>query len=304
VPKLDYTRGVPFAVIIIDTEEAGAEIVSAHLSQRGVALELRDADTLERAAEGRVELRVYVPPERLSEELDELGRLLAELTTHCPSVRGFRLASTVLEDESWRDAWKRFFRAQRVGRFLVRPSWDQPPPAAHECVIDLDPGRAFGTGAHASTRLCLTAVEEAAERGATPRRVLDAGCGSGILTIAALKVWPAATALALDLDPEAVATARENVERNGLGNRVTFERVEVAAVAGVFDLVLANIQREVLEQVVPGLTAAVGPSGWLVLSGLLTGEEGFVWERYVAAGLLFERTLTDGEWTAVVLRRG
>src|SRR4029078_6426570 len=103
-------------------------------------------------------------------------------------------------EEEWLDVWKRFFRALRVGRsFVIRPSWDAPPAAAADRVIDIDPGRAFGTGGHASTRLVIAMAEELEAR--RVERFVDLGCGSGILSIAASLLWPAARGLALDVGP-------------------------------------------------------------------------------------------------------
>src|SRR5204862_6581188 len=115
------------------------------------------------------------------------------------------------EDE-WRDVWKKYFKATRVGRtFIVRPSWDPGDVADGDRVIDLDPGRAFGTGGHATTRLVLTLAEEV--EGRPVSRFLDLGCGSGILSVAAARLWPRAAGLAADVDPQATACAAQNLAR-------------------------------------------------------------------------------------------
>lgn len=301
--KFDYTCGVPWTEFLIEIDETAGEVVLAHLAQRGVAVEVRDASTVEHPAPGLVELRLYVAPERAAAEEAALRALLEDVAARLPAARGYALRSDLLDDETWRDAWKRFFRAQRVGRFLVRPSWDLVPVAPGERVIDLDPGRAFGTGAHASTQLCMLALERIEAAGATPRRFLDAGCGSGILSIAALRIWPAASGVALDMDAEAVATARENAERNGVRDRLTFVEGGAEAAPSVADLVLANIQREVLEAIAEELSSAVAPGGWLVLSGLLTEQAGPVAAAYVDSGLTLIEVIDEGEWRAVLLRR-
>ena len=169
-------------------------------------------------------------------------------------------------------------------------------------VIDLDPGRAFGTGAHASTRLCLEALELLEDQGLQPRRFLDAGCGSGILSIAALRVWPAAHGVCRDVDPEAVETARENAVLNHVLPALDFEVGDAAASGAGFDLVLANIQLEVLERIAAPLAAAVLPGGALVLSGLLEGQDEPAARAYTAHGLAVTSTLAAPEWRAVVLR--
>jgi ribosomal protein L11 methyltransferase len=296
---------VPWIELIIDVPEAATEEVTTRLALRGAAFEVRDHETLARPAPGQVQLRIYVAPERADEERAAVERVLREAAALDPVAAGASLAVAELLDESWRDAWKRFFRAQRLGRrFLLRPSWDQVAAGPEDRVIDLDPGRAFGTGAHASTRLCLEAIEWLEDHGLRPRRFLDAGCGSGILAIAALRVWPEARGVCRDVDPEAVETARENAARNDALAALAFE-VGDADGAGIgYDLVLANIQLEVLERIAGPLAAAVAPGGALVLSGLLEGQDEAAGRAYTAHGLAVAATLAAPEWRAVVLRRG
>jgi ribosomal protein L11 methyltransferase len=290
--------------ISIEVEAAAAETVAAYLSLRGALIEVRDQETLAPATVGRVELHVHVAPERAATEERAIEELLQSLAPVVPGVAGFVLRRSELIDDSWRDAWKRFFRAQRVGRrFLVRPSWDQVPLAPDDRVIELDPGRAFGTGAHASTRLCLLALERLEAEGLRPTRTLDLGCGSGILTVAALRMWPGARATVLDIDPEAVATARENAERNGVVDSLRFITGDLGDAASGYDLVLANIQREVLEAGVGPVSAAVGPGGRLILAGLLEHEDEGIANLYRARGFEVTGTLVEDEWRAVLLRR-
>jgi len=134
--------------------------------------------------------------------------------------------------------------------------------------------------------------------------VLDAGCGSGILAIAAARIWPECELVCLDVDPEAVQTARENAERNGVAEKITFLVGDAADVSGSFDLVLANIQLEVLTRVARSLAGLLSAGGGLVLSGLLEGQESAASEAYVPWGLQVARTLAMDEWRAVLLRRG
>jgi len=303
-PRFDYTQGsMPWTMVAIEVDEAGAEIVQGLLAARGALLEVRDADTLEHPGPGRVEIRIYVSPAQAATEVESLRQLAADAAARSPVLGTVRLTTAELDDDSWRDAWKRFCVVQRVGRFLVRPSWDQVAPAPGERVIDLDPGRAFGTGTHASTRLCLRALERIEATGAQPRRFVDAGCGSGILAIAALRVWPQLTGVALDMDPEAVAVADENVRHNGLGDRLSLVARDAASLSGPVDLVLANIQREVLEVIAEEICGAMAPGGWVVLSGLLIEQAGPVADRYVEAGLDLVELIDEDEWRAVLLRR-
>jgi ribosomal protein L11 methyltransferase len=199
------------------------------------------------------------------------------------------------EDE-WRDAWKRHFTATRIGaRTVIVPSWETYAPSPGDIVLDLDPGRAFGTGAHASTRLCLMELEAL---GGEVTRFLDVGTGSGILSIAAAKLWPRATGVAIDVDPIAVAAAEENLARNGI-DRVAVSDRALDDVEGRFDLVVANIQADVLEGMAPALTARA--AGTLVLSGLLLEHVGPIREVFARTAMRVHGVRTLDEWAAVVL---
>lgn len=211
-------------------------------------------------------------------------------------------------EAEWRDAWKRWFRVARPSRrIVIVPSWETHVAAAGEVVLDLDPGRAFGTGAHASTKLCLVELERLRDDdGLAVTRFLDVGTGSGILAIAAAKLWPAAGGVAIDIDADATAAAAENLERNGVLARVRLGEEDVGEVAGVFELVVANIQAEVLEAMRDRLAARVAPGGALILSGLLAELAPGVAAAYAAVGLRIARTTTlpdDRDWSSVVLRR-
>ena len=199
-------------------------------------------------------------------------------------------------EEEWRDAWKRYFQVTRIGRrIVIVPSWERHQAQADDIVLDLDPGRAFGTGAHASTRLCLAEIEGLDVEVA---RFLDVGSGSGILSIAAAKLWPRARGVAIDLDPIAVGAAAENLARNGIDRVDTSDRA-LADVDGRFDLVVANIQADVLEAMATALAARTEQR--LVLSGLLDEQVEAVSRTFEVAGLraLGVRAL-DG-WSAIVM---
>ncbi len=200
------------------------------------------------------------------------------------------------------DAWRAFAGAVLVGRrLLVRPPW--VPAATHDAVdVLIDPGRAFGSGTHESTRLALAALERLVRGG---ERVLDAGCGSGVLGIAALALG-AAEAVGVDHDPAALAASRANAARNGVGGRftVTGRRLDdVVATDAPFDLVTANLLLPELLSLAPALRAALAADGSLVVSGILIDQRP---QAIASAGRLglvpVGEEMADG-WLAVTFAR-
>jgi ribosomal protein L11 methyltransferase len=214
---------------------------------------------------------------------------------------------TAVPEAEWRDAWKKFFHVTRIGRrTVVVPSWESHAAAPGEIVIDLEPGMAFGTGTHASTRLVLEELERLADDGAAPASIIDVGAGSGILAIAACKAWPATRALAIDVDPIAVRQCAENCTANGVGDRVVSEETPVDQVPGTFELVLANIQAHVLRAIKDALIARAAPGAPVILSGLLSTQVEGVTEEFEAAGLVrvaVRPSADDPAWSSAVLRK-
>lgn len=198
-----------------------------------------------------------------------------------------------VRDEDWAENWKAFYHPKRVGeRLVICPSWEKFEPRPEDVVVILDPGSAFGTGYHETTRLCLLALQEA-----KPGTVLDCGTGSGILAIAAALLG-ADSVQAFDRDPVAVKVARENVEINHV-------RVEVREAAeppeGVFDTVVANITAAALIGLRDRLLAATG--GRLILSGIIEERAEEVVEAFTGHGLELVQRHHEGEWVALVWAR-
>jgi ribosomal protein L11 methyltransferase len=196
----------------------------------------------------------------------DIGRLLRAVDRRWPAK------VQAVDNDAALDAWRVFPRAVRVGdRLMVRPPWVPAGPAGGAIDVVIDPGRAFGSGAHPSTRLALAALERLVCGG---ERVLDAGCGSGVLGIAALALG-AAEAVGVDHDPAAIAASRANATRNRVGDRFTASDGsldELAAAIGPFDLVVANLLLPDLLDLAPGLAAALAADGALVVSGILVEQ--------------------------------
>jgi len=212
-----------------------------------------------------------------------------------------------LADEDWRDSYKAHFKSWTTGRMHWVPIWEREAYAlpAGDVALWLDPGLAFGTGNHETTRLCCERlVAYAAERGPVGA-VIDAGCGSGILALSAAKLG-FTNVTGFDNDPEAVRISEENAALNELQGRVRFFAGDlVSGLAGrKAALVLANIQADVLKRFTTELTTAIEPGGWLVLSGILAKELDEVREAFVTAvptWLISTRVM--GEWSDIELRR-
>ncbi len=217
-----------------------------------------------------------------------------------------RIADAVPETE-WRDAWKKYFHITRLTRqFVVVPSWETHSHRAGDVVIDLDPGMAFGTGTHASTRLVMEEIQDIADREITPNRVLDVGCGSGILAIAAMKRWPSATCVAVDNDPLATDATSDNASINRIADRIQCTLEPIASLNEQFPLVLANIQAHVLRALLRDLIAVTASGGTLIISGLLTPQAAPLAQEFVAAGMRLIRiraSTHDPEWSSVTLAR-
>ncbi len=269
-----------------DAEETAAQLVllgAAGVEERGPSVAPMPGAVL--PGPGRALLVAYFDERRAAE------RAAGEL----------RLDGRVepVEDRDWGERWKEGLAAFAVGRTFVRPSWiaASPPPGTVEVV--LDPGMAFGTGTHTTTALCLAVLGETV--GLRPGlSVLDVGTGSGLLAIAARRLG-AGRVVASDVDPEALRVARENAAANGVDLEVT--GAEVGAIAGPFDLVVANILANTLVALAPALAAQVAPGGTLHLSGILREQEAEVRRPFLAAGLVAEEVRRDGEWSLVSLRR-
>ncbi|CAN5778475.1 hypothetical protein BH23GEM11_BH23GEM11_03410 [soil metagenome] len=199
--------------------------------------------------------------------------------------------------EAWADHWRRGFGTRRITeRIVVTPSWEPVEPAPGEIVLVVDPGMAFGTSEHPTTRGCLRLLDGRVEAGA---RVADVGAGSGILSMACARLG-ARSVLALELDPWACTAARENVERNGLTGTVEIRSRAVGAdfLPGEdpFDGIVANIEAGILRPLVPGFVRGLRPGGWLILSGILDSEAVEMRATAEAAGFRFISEDREGEW--------
>jgi ribosomal protein L11 methyltransferase len=206
-----------------------------------------------------------------------------------------------VDEADWAEAWKRDYAVQRIGRVVIVPSWLDEPIAPGEVAVRLDPGMAFGTGLHPTTRGCLALLQEVSPM---PPRVLDVGSGSGILALAALRLG-AERADCLDTDPVAVEATLANAVANELGERVTAAAGTLPSLppGEPYRLVLANLVAAVLVELAPRLAAHTAPGGTLLASGIIAPRADEVLAALGGAGLVLDRRLDDGEWVSLHMMR-
>ncbi|MFO1467279.1 MAG: 50S ribosomal protein L11 methyltransferase [Steroidobacteraceae bacterium] len=222
--------------------------------------------------------------------LEQVRERLAPEASHAARVE-------VLAERAWEREWLRHFHPLRFGRrlYVYPTAWEEPPPEG-AIVVWLDPGLAFGTGTHPTTALCLEAIDSIDWKG---RTLVDYGCGSGILAIAAVKLG-AASAIAVDLDPQALLALAENARRNEVSDKITPQGVQ--APIDPVHCVVANILAQPLIDLAGRLGAACRDEGLMILSGILESQAGAVLAAYAAAFRLLEHRRRDG-WSCLYLRK-
>ncbi|GFO56531.1 ribosomal protein L11 methyltransferase [Geomonas sp. Red276] len=246
----------------------------------------------------------YLPADAGLEEV----RIRVEeyLRTNGPSFAGFVYRApvvNVVRNEDWANNWKEHFKPVRIGqRMVIKPTWEEYQEQPGDLVIKIDPGMAFGTGAHPTTRMCLESMERIcfdALAGRLPARLLDVGTGSGVLSIAGA-LMGATEIVAVDIDPEAVRVTEENLELNEV-TVVEASTTPLDRIPGDFGVVVANILAEELVRLSAQLTARVAPGGWLILSGILTEKEQLVVDGF--PGLALVEITHDAEWSCITMRK-
>jgi ribosomal protein L11 methyltransferase len=279
----------------IDVAEDEADEAAARLFELGAdGVEQRDATTLTAGARaGKTTLVATFGTRHLAEAA--AANLDGAWSPHVSELWG----------DAWRDEWKKYFVPFRLTeRVTICPPWERYTPSdSAELVLELEPGRAFGTGLHPTTALVARAIEALASelfaQGGHAGSMLDVGTGSGILALVALALG-AATARAIDVDPDAVALARENARRNGLEARLRADVSPLETLDERYDLVAANIEASALIAMSEPLARRVRPGGVLILSGILAERAAEV--RRAFARFDVANSPASGEWTALVLR--
>ena len=284
--------------IILFIPEEFEEAVSNFLFEQG-AIGMEEVEE----ALGWKKLKAYFPQDGKEKRvLRDLDRYLKSLQSIFPKMSGTRIETISIPGQDWSQNWKKFFKPVQVtSRFVVKPPWSKIRLKKNRIAIDIYPGMAFGTGTHATTKLCLRTLERSLrKRGIS---VLDVGTGSGILSIAAAHLG-AGEVWGLDIDVEAVKNARGNVERNRVSDIVKIRKGRVGNIQKKFDLVVANIDYKSLRRMRRPLIHHLKSKGTLILSGILEEMEEKVRQIYTETRLLSSiRTDQEGEWVCLSFKR-
>ena len=290
----NYTEG---GVAVSDI----SDVIALQSGKTGVFWDYLD-ESLQDTKQTDVLVKAFLLPERA----DEIPAIMQEICA-CRERSGGAIPFGTLEEtkreidgDDWIDIWKKHFRPIHLGHIVVVPEWIEYERAADEKVILLDSNMAFGTGEHETTAMCVELMQEYLKEGDV---VLDVGCGSGILGIAAAKLG-ARLCYLTDIDPVAVASSKHNAERNGVSQKVVVAESNLVDDTSMkADVILANITAEILVSLAPAVPAHLEGGGTVILSGIIPDRAEKVKSAFAAAGLCCMEERRRGEWLAMVLRR-
>jgi ribosomal protein L11 methyltransferase len=253
------------------------------------------------AAKGmRERLTAYFPANRsLRSKKEKIKKYLQSIGKDHP----FQISLRIIQEEDWAEAWKVNFKTAHVTPSLVvKPPWEDYTPKKGEIVIEMDPGMAFGTGSHPSTRMCLAALEEAIPSFPYPPSLLDVGTGSGILAIAAQKMGVTAI-VAVEIDTMAISYALKNARANGIDGSIDFRIGSIQRLRRVFDIVVANLLPQELLSLAAFLPKRVSPGGILIVSGLLRSQIGEIQAAFSPYELRVQNQKGSRGWACLVMGR-
>ena len=202
-------------------------------------------------------------------------------------------------EEDWANNWKKYYKPSKVGeKIVVKPIWEEYEAKDEELVVELDPGMAFGTGEHETTRMCIQALEKYVQKDSS---VFDVGCGSGILAIAAAKLG-AKLAVGVDLDPVAVESAKENVGFNNIDNIEILHGNLIEVIDGKADIVVANIIAEIICILTEDVSRVIKPNGYFITSGIIHDRVEMVTNKLEECGFEVVKVNKDGEWNCIIAK--
>lgn len=297
--------------INVTVKGALVELTGAVLAQQGscgILIDHQQLDTFEVPDNDLEATRDYKITAYFETDL-AVDRLLCELESAFSTLPVFDLVPLIFTvgpappEVDWAQSWKQHFSTFQIGaRLIVHPSWEDPVVGAAQVAIKIDPGMAFGTGTHATTRLCLEALAELLDHSTQPLRMLDVGTGSGILALGAAALG-CERVVGNDIDPAACDVARGNVAVNRMQDKVVITTEPLEGIEESFDLVVANILAEENIRLKDALIRRLVPGGWLILSGILKEKESIVSAAFKTQELKQFPTRSSEDWVCLVFRR-
>jgi ribosomal protein L11 methyltransferase len=299
MPDNNRSKQPQWLQVSLRCPESAAEAVSDLLGVlSGSAVEQSPVKDGQSAVSGFFQFTAEAEQEQARRRLEsELAELFAAYKLPVPA-----LEYSALADQDWATSWQQFFKPFAiVPGLIIKPSWEDYTVQPGEQVLEIDPGMAFGTGQHASTKLALSLMQGCFHSSQPPKTMLDVGAGTGILAMAAAR-FGAEELLAVDNDPEAVQAAAENISRNHLSGLITVSAVPLAEISNSYDLICANILHDVLVHMAPDIAQRLTAQGCAVLAGILRGEqEENIIHIYSKLGLSLRQWAYEEEWAALLL---
>lgn len=304
---MEYTE------VTISTVTQGAELISDLLMRLGAAgtqildradlpdpakptanWELMDQSVIDAMPED-VQVKAWFDKETLQKALPILREELSAMKNHIPPLGTLSLSLQGVKEEDWSENWKQYYKPFRIGKHMVvKPTWEDFDLLPDDLLIEIDPGMAFGTGTHETTAMCVTLIEKYYKSGS----LLDVGTGSGILAIAAARLG-AQDIYAVDIDPDAVRVARENVEHNGLEKVIDVQQGDLLqGLSRTFDFAVANILAPVICMLAAPLKKHLSENGIFVCSGIIKEAEDDVRQALDNAGYIIDEVCHQGDWVA------
>lgn len=251
-------------------------------------------------------LAAYFPNNaKIDKILMALDQYISSLSDIFPDLAKPTFKTEVLADSDWAEEWKKYFKPLRVSKtIIIKPTWERYVPVGPDIVVEIDPGMAFGTGQHPSTRMCLEALEElmVKEREDRKWRVLDVGTGTGILGISCVKLG-ADRVICVDIDKQAIAIARENAKINEVQDHIRFVNRDVATVEEPCDLIIANLTANLLIKLRKHLTSLLDKGGYIILSGIIEQNRPEIEKHFCTAPFELYNMITEKEWVCYILKK-
>lgn len=258
-----------------------------------------DINVLEHKGKFAVVKGYFSEEDNIDEIIAYINKKVEEIKSLGIDVGEGKVEFEKMYEEDWANNWKKYYKPSKVGeKIVVKPIWEEYEVKDEELVVELDPGMAFGTGEHETTRMCIQALEKYVQKDST---VFDVGCGSGILAIAAAKLG-AKLAVGVDLDPVAVESAEENVGFNNIDNIEILHGNLIEVIDGKADIVVANIIAEIICILTEDVSRVIKPNGYFITSGIIHDRVEMVTNKLEECGFEVVKVNKDGEWNCIIAK--